>query len=167
MKAEQISAVCFAMLEYYAGDPKRIQHFLKVHAFAKLIAEKENLSEKDCVIIEIAALVHDIGIKNAEIKYHSSMGKYQEKEGPSEAKKLLEALNIDAQIIDRVCYLVGHHHTYKAIDGIDYQILVEADFLVNIYEDSLPQSSAISVLHKIFKTKCGIKLLRTIYSLED
>ena len=53
------------------------------------------------------------------------------------------------------------------IDGIDYQILVEADFLVNIYEDSLPQSSAISVLHKIFKTKCGIKLLRTIYSLED
>ena len=41
MKAEQISAVCFAMLEYYAGDPKRIQHFLKVHAFAKLIAEKE------------------------------------------------------------------------------------------------------------------------------
>ena len=160
MKAEQISAVCFAMLEYYAGDPKRIQHFLKVHAFAKLIAEKENLSEKDCVIIEIAALVHDIGIKNAEIKYHSSMGKYQEKEGPSEAK-------IDAQIIDRVCYLVGHHHTYKAIDGIDYQILVEADFLVNIYEDSLPQSSAISVLHKIFKTKSGINLLRTIYALED
>ena len=167
MNAEKISAVCQAMIDYYSGDPKRIQHFMKVHAFAKLIAEKENLSENAVFVIEIAALVHDIGIKNAEIKYHSSMGKYQEKEGPSEAKKLLEALNIDAQIIDRVCYLVGHHHTYKAIDGIDYQILVEADFLVNIYEDSLPQSSAISVLYKIFKTKCGIKLLRTIYSLED
>ena len=140
MNAEKISAVCQAMIDYYSGDPKRIQHFVKVHAF--------------------------VGIKNAEIKYQSSMGKYQEKEGPSEAKKLLEALNIDAQIIDRVCYLVGHHHTYKAIDGIDYQILVEADFLVNIYEDSLPQSSAISVLHKIFKTKSGINLLRTIYSLE-
>ena len=167
MNAEKISAVCQAMIAYYSGDPKRVQHFVKVHAFAKLIAEKENLSENEVFVIEIAALVHDIGIKNAEIKYHSSMGKYQEKEGPSEAKKLLEALNIDAQIIDRVCYLVGHHHTYNAIDGIDYQILVEADFLVNIYEDSLPQSSAISVLHKIFKTKCGIKLLRTIYSLED
>ena len=47
MKAEQISAVCFAMLEYYACDTKTIQHFLKIHAFAKLIAEKENLSEKD------------------------------------------------------------------------------------------------------------------------
>lgn len=164
MNAEKISAVCQAMIDYYSGDPKRIQHFMKVHAFAKLIAEKENLSENEVFVIEIAALVHDIGIKNAEIKYHSSMGKYQEKEGPSEAKKLLEALNIDAQIIDRVCYLVGHHHTYKAIDGIDYQILVEADFLVNIYEDSLPQSSAISVLHKIFKTKSGIKLLRTIYA---
>ena len=167
MKAEQISAVCFAMLEYYAGDPKRIQHFLKVHAFAKLIAEKENLSEKDCVIIEIAALVHDIGIKNAELKYHSSMGKYQEQEGPAEAKALLEKLNIDAKVIDRICYLVGHHHTYKAIDGIDYQILVEADFLVNIYEDSLSKSSAASILFKIFKTRTGIRLLKTMYALEN
>ena len=95
------------------------------------------------------------------------MGKYQEKEGPSEAKKLLETLNIDAQIIDRVCYLVGHHHTYKAIDGIDYQILVEADFLVNIYEDSLPKSSAASILFKIFKTRTGIRLLKTMYALEN
>ena len=35
-------------------------------------------------------------------------------------------------MIRRVEYLVGHHHTYKDIDGLDYQILVEADFLVNI-----------------------------------
>ena len=78
MNAEKISAVCQAMIDYYSGDPKRIQHFMKVHAFAKLIAEKECLSENDSLVIEIAALVHDIGIKNAEIKYHSSMGKYQE-----------------------------------------------------------------------------------------
>lgn len=167
MNTEKISAVCQAMIDYYSGDPKRIQHFVKVHAFAKLIAEKENLSENEVFVIEIAALVHDIGIKNAELKYHSSIGKYQEQEGPAEAKALLEKLNIDAKVIDRICYLVGHHHTYKAIDGIDYQILVEADFLVNIYEDSLPKSSAASILFKIFKTRTGIRLLKTMYALEN
>mgnify|MGYP000340972515 FL=1 len=33
---------------------------------------------------------------------------------------------------ERVAYLIGHHHTYDKIEGMDYQILVEADFLVNI-----------------------------------
>lgn len=165
MNAEKISAVCQAMIDYYSGDPKRIQHFLKVHAFAKLIGQKEGLDESQLFVLEIAALVHDIGIKIAEVKYHSSMGKYQEKEGPSEAKKLLENLNIDAKVIDRVCYLVGHHHTYRGIQGIDYQILVEADFLVNVYEDGLA-SSLPSILNRIFRTKTGISLLKDIYGLK-
>ena len=67
-------------------------------------------------------------LKSAELKYHSSMGKYQEQEGPAEAKALLEKFNIDAKVIDRICYLVGHHHTYKAIDGIDYQIWLRRTF---------------------------------------
>ena len=29
--------------------------------------------------------------------------------------------------IDRVAYLVGHHHTLSGIDGIDYQILIEKE----------------------------------------
>ena len=42
---------------------------------------------------------------------------------------------------ERVQYLIGRHHTYNDIDGIDYQILVEADFLVNMYEDSLSKKA--------------------------
>lgn len=57
--------------------------------------------------------------------------------GPDEAEKLLNKLGVDEKIIERVCFLVGHHHTYNMIDGLDYQILVEADFLVNAYEDNL------------------------------
>ncbi len=33
------------MIAYFAGDPKRIQHFIKVHSFAKLIAQNENLAD--------------------------------------------------------------------------------------------------------------------------
>lgn len=43
--------------------------------------------------------------------------------------------------MDRVCWLVGHHHTYTDIRDLDYQILVEADCLVNLYEDDAPRSA--------------------------
>jgi hypothetical protein len=62
-----------------------------------------------------------------------------------------------------VSYLVGHHHTYSGIDGADYQILVEADFLVNLYEDSLPREAIMSVYNRIFKTETGRKLCGTIF----
>ena len=80
-------------------------------------------------IIETAALTHDIGIHVCEEKYGNCNGKLQEKEGPAIAKKLLEKLGFDKDVSDRVQYLIAHHHTYDNIDGIDYQILVEADEL--------------------------------------
>ena len=101
---------------------------MKVHAYAKLIGEQEGLDKEILDILEVAALTHDIGIKISEEKYNSSAGKYQEVEGPAVAQQMLEDLQYDKAKTDRVCYLIGHHHTYDQIDGIDYQILVEADF---------------------------------------
>lgn len=40
------------MMEYYAGDPKRVQHFLKVYEFAKLIGESEELEPESCIFSE-------------------------------------------------------------------------------------------------------------------
>ena len=153
------------MLEYFSGDPKRIQHFIKVHAFAAAIAEGEGMQTDDRRTLEIAALVHDIGIKVSEVKYNSSAGKYQELEGPAEADKLLTSLGVERAVIDRVCYLVGHHHTYKDITELDYQILVEADFLVNLYEDNESRESALRVKDKIFKTETGKRFISTIYGV--
>lgn len=116
------------MIKYYKCDAKRIQHFIKVHSFAKLIGQGEGLSGETQEILEVAAIVHDIGIKISEKKYGSSNGKYQEIEGPAIAKEMLVKLGYSTDIIERVCYLVGHHHTYSNIVGEDYQILVEADF---------------------------------------
>ena len=118
------------MMAYDAGDPARIQHFVKVHSFAQAIGKAEKLEEEVQFILECAALVHDIGIKPAEAKYGKSDGKFQEQEGPAEAEKMMRVLGFEEAVIERVSYLVGHHHTYTNIDGMDYQILVEADFLV-------------------------------------
>ena len=63
------------MIEYYTGDARRIHHFLKVHSFAKLIGEMEGIAGKEMEILEVAALVHDIGIKNSEKKLDIIQGK--------------------------------------------------------------------------------------------
>ncbi|MDF2566042.1 MAG: hypothetical protein K0Q53_2446 [Massilibacillus sp.] len=152
------------MIEYFAGDAKRIQHFIKVHSFAKVIGQLEEIDEKQQLILETAAIVHDIGIKNSEIKYKSSAGKYQEIEGPAPAKAMLLKLGYENIVIERVCYLIAHHHTYDHIEGNDYQILVEADFLVNLYEDGVSEKAVQTVKKNIFKTASGTRLLTTMYA---
>ena len=96
-------------------------------------------------------------------KYNSSNGKYQEELGPAEAIKLLNRLNYDEALIERVAYLVGHHHTYSEIDGLDYQILVEADFLVNLFESESEEMAINSAYQKIFKTNMGKRICRTMF----
>lgn len=156
----------FAMIEYDRGDAKRIQHFLKVYELARTIGRLEGLDEDTQYILESAAVVHDIGIHNSEEKYGSCSGKYQELEGPPEAKKLLEGLGWPENVISRVCFLVGHHHTYTGIDGADWQILVEADFLVNLFEDDEPAETVQKACDQIFKTESGRKLCRLMFGLE-
>ena len=47
---------------------------------------------------------------------------------------MLVKLGFEDKITERVCYLVGHHHTYTNIEGMDYQILVEADLQDYVFE---------------------------------
>ena len=152
-----------AMIDYYQGHPKQIQHLLKVHSFARTIGLAEGLDEQEQTRLEVAAIVHDIGIKPALAKYGSSNGKYQEELGPDEAIKLLTSLDYQDDLIERVAYLVGHHHTYHDIDGLDYQILVEADFLVNLYEDQSDLKAIDSAYDKIFKTTTGKQICKTMF----
>lgn len=160
---EQDRKLIEKMMEYYAGDPKRVQHFLKVYEFAKLIGESESLDTETMHILRTAAIVHDIGIKISEEKYGSSNGKYQEKEGPAVAEPMLLALGYDEAVIDQVLFLIAHHHTYNEIEGLDYQILVEADFLVNLFEDGSSREAAQKVQKNIFKTNTGTKYLSDLF----
>lgn len=152
------------MTAYNAGDSKRIQHFIKVHQLVSVIGTLEQLDEETLFILETAAIVHDIGIHICEQKYGTCDGKHQEQEGPTEARKLLEATgDYTARQTDRVCWLIAHHHTYKDITDMDYQILVEADFLVNIYEDRFSAEAVEAVKRNIFRTRTGIELLENMF----
>lgn len=161
----RLNNLCSRMIKFYRDDPARIQHFIKVHSFAKLIGEEEHLDEKLLYILEAAAYVHDIGIRPAEAKFGRCDGKLQEQEGPAEAEKMLKSLGFEQDVIERVSYLVGHHHTYTDIDGMDYQILVEADFLVNILEDGLAKEAALQAYQNIFKTESGKNICQEMFAL--
>lgn len=155
--------ILFDMIKYFKNDAKRINHAVKVHGFASTLCALEKITGIKKDVIEIAAILHDIGIKEAERKYNSSAGNYQEIEGPPIARQILEERKISKEIIDRVCYLIGNHHTYQKIDDIDFQILVEADFIVNIFEDSMNSSGIESIKNKYFKTNSGREILNSIY----
>ena len=66
-------------------------------------------------------------------------------------------------MVDRICYLIGHHHTYTNVEGLDYQILIEADFLVNLYEDEEDSRTIRKVYDRIFKTKTGKEIFRQMF----
>lgn len=162
---DMLNKLFLKMTEYFKGDKKRICHFTKVFSFASLIGAQEGLDEETLFILKAAAIVHDIGIKPSEEKYGTCNGKQQELEGPPVARRMLKELSFSNDVAERVAYLVAHHHTYSNIQGLDYQILVESDFIVNMEEDNMSTSAIKSCLQEIFKTKTGTELCKNIFAL--
>ncbi len=155
------------MINFFSGDPRRCQHWIKVHSLAQQIAINEGMEEHQLFVLEATAMLHDCGIKPGEEKYGAdhAHGHVQEVEGPPVAKAMLEELKFAAADIERICYLIAHHHTYTNIDGLDYQILVEADFLVNLFEHGDSIEAINGAIKNIFKTKTGITIAKEMFNV--
>ena len=106
-------------------------------------------------------------VKISKEKYGNSQPQHQEAEGPAIARELLAPHGLPPEDIDRICFIIAHHHTYKAIDGIDFQILVEADFIVNVMEGYSKRESIPEMKKNIFKTKTGKFLLEQMFELSS
>lgn len=158
-----ISRILVKMIDYSAGNRKDINHLMKVHSHARIIGKGEGLSEELQKITEIAAIVHDIACPLCRIKYGNTNGKYQEAEGPALTESFLADTGLTREEIARIAYLVGHHHTYEGVDGLDYQILLEADYLVNADESGYSRENILHMRDTVFQTKTGTALLESIY----
>ncbi len=155
----QLRRLTQAMCRWEAAVPDRIHHFIKVHGFARQIGQMEGLGASDLFILEAAALTHDIGIKPAIAQTGSCPGPLQERLGPPEAEAMLQALHFPQEVLRRVCFLIGHHHTTKGVDAPDWQILLEADFLVNMIEGHMTHEAIDACRDKVFRTAEGLRLL--------
>ena len=120
----KLNQLYMEMIRYYESDAPRIQHFVKVHSFARLIGEAEGLDEETQFTLEAAALVHDIGIGAAEKKYGFSNGRLQEQEGPPLAEEMLEALNFEQEDRDfKDGYYIQEYivHGFKTLSQEEYE----------------------------------------------
>ena len=154
------------MENYFGTDTKRINHAKKVTNFALDILNSEKINNPYfSKTITLTGVFHDIGIHEAERKYNSNSGKYQEIEGPAIARMILEKMNIEKDVIDRICYIIGGHHTESKIDNIDFKIIWDADLIVNLEEDNIcaDKEKVSRIIAKSFKTESGKRLAERLY----
>jgi len=142
------------MGDEFDGDRKRIAHAMLVFGRARELLGHE---EGDPRVTLAAALLHDIGIREAERKHGSSAEPYQETEGPPIARRILEEIGLDEPTIEHVCRIVGSHHSARDIDSPEFRIVWDADNLVNLSEGFAGHDRAQfeSTIEKVFKTKNG------------
>ena len=164
----RIHQLYLKMIAFDRGQPDLIQHFTKVHSYARLIAASEEIDPHTAEVLEAAALVHDIGIPLCNRKYGSHPGPLQEKEGPPLARQLLtEVGGFTEAEIARICTLVGEHHTLSPVDGIDHQILLEADFLVNCFAHGHDRDTLTHTWKHVFATTSGKRIFGMMFGLEE
>ncbi len=156
-----IQRVIEKMKEVFKDIPYGIDHTLKVMDNASHILESINLEEEKKEMVLLAAILHDIGAVEAQRKYGSMDSRYQELEGPPIARKILQQAGYDPGNTARICYIVGNHHPPSKIDGIDFQVLWEADLLENMpfMGISADSSRLKAFIDENFKTVSGKALV--------
>lgn len=148
--------------EYFGSDLKRINHAKRVLGYAEELLRREG---GDWQIVVPSAILHDVGIKVAEEKYGLSAGNLQEHEGPPVARKILLKLGFKKIQIAEICQIIAHHHSPGKVDTLNFKILYDADWLVNLKDevDTSDEDKVKAIIEKIFLTKAGKDISKKIY----
>ena len=87
-------------------------------------------------------------------------------EGPPVAREILERLGAEEGIIEEVCDIIGHHHTPRDEETLNYKVIYDADLIVNLEEKQKETPSSPEHLEKIIEksllTKTGQSMVRII-----
>lgn len=146
-----------ALINHFGDDDRRIEHALRVTAWAEKIMECE-AGDRDIVLA--VGLLHDVGIKEAEAREGSASGPLQEKYGTPIARAILEKIGLPEDQIAESCAIVGNHHTPAGIPGPNFPILWDADMLVNLRDElgDVEKEKLAAIIRKSFKTAAGRRL---------
>ncbi len=155
-------AILNRMKKYFGADARRIRHAQNVLGYVRELLKKEK-GDRDIVIA--AAILHDIGIKECERKYNSTSGQLQEKEGPAIARKILEDLKVGQDTIREICQIIASHHSPGEIDTMNFKILWDSDWLVNLKDeyDIKDRKKLEDIIEKVFLTQTGRIKAKKIY----
>jgi HD superfamily phosphodiesterase len=155
--------ISYEMRRHFGSDTKRINHTLKVAQYAEEILKIEGGHP---LVVLGAAYLHDIGITEAEKKNGSASVEDQEKEGKVIAEDILMKLNVQRGIVNEICDIIGHHHHPRERETLNFQILFEADWLVNMQENGYSRDlkKVEEIIEKKFSTVTGKNLASELFS---
>ena len=165
MERTTVSELTEKMIRFLSGNLRDINHFMAVWSYARTIGKLEHLDSETQFILEVAAVIHDIACPLCRQKYGNADGKNQEKESEPLVREFLTDTGLNDELIDRVVFLVSHHHTLTGIDGMDYQILIEADYIVNAMENMYSRENMENFIDQVMKTESGKRLTRVTFGL--
>ena len=156
------AALIKAMEAYFNGDARRINHAIRVTEYAEELLKTEG---GDYPVVIGASVLHDIGIHQAQKKYGSTAGKYQEKEGPPIARRILTGLGFEQNQIEEICEIIAHHHSPGKVNSKNFAIVYDADWLVNLKDeyDIRDRSKLSRIIEKVFLTPGGKAMAREVY----
>ncbi len=156
-----IDSIEAEMKKLFGEDHRRIDHALSVLEYAETIRLTEGGS---AIVVRAAALLHDIGIHEAERKHGSAAGRYQEIEGPPIARSILKGLGLSSEDVEHICRIVGSHHSGGDIDTLEFRIIWDADWLVNIPDEHSDKSreELADLIRRVFRTPRGKKLAQAL-----
>jgi len=157
-----IAQILEKMITHSGGNIHDIDHLIRVWTYAKTIGEQEGLDTEMQFVLETAAITHDIACPLCREKYGNTNGKQQEKEGEPMVRAFLADTELSIAQVDRIAWLVAHHHTFSEIDGADYQILVEADYIANASENGYSRENVRNFMERIMKTESGKRILTAV-----
>ena len=77
----------------------------------------------------------------------------------------MKELGIDESIIKEVCSIIGNHHSPGKINTLNFKVLHDADWLVNLSDeyDCSDKEKLLRIINKIFLTSSGKKMAKKIY----
>ena len=145
------------------GHLRRTQHILKVYALTKAIGQAQRLSAQEQRIVQAAAILHDIAIGPSKAKYGDAEPQHQQQIAAPLVWQFLDRAGYGECDRTRIVDLVETLHEYGEIDGPEFQALVEADLIANVYESEDACAKAKEV-QPLFQTATGKALLSAIIS---
>ena len=160
-----VSMIMEKMIRSSHGNIHDIEHFVKVWSYAKTIGELEGLDSETQFILEAEAITHDIACPVCREKYGNADGKLQEKESPALISAFFSDTDLTEAQVERMSFVVSHHHTYDGVDGLDWQILLEADYIVNASENGYSKENIQKFLDTHAETAAGKRLIREVFCL--
>ena len=123
------------MRNVFGDDRACISHSLKVLSFAEEILKHETA---DPLTVRAAAILHDIGIRDAG--------------------KIMKKLKIHDEVIEHACRIIDA----KDIDTAEFRIVRDADRIVNIPD--LDEDNILELIERRFKTGYGKKIALRKYT---